>query len=184
MHWIDPQSLPETKHRVRQFLVNPEGYVEGFISVEGQQVLVPPHLGRALTRAVTAGDLVYARGIKPRNADVIAAVLIESAHGLRIEDHGTPDRPRAEKRSRTAKREMEGEVERVLYGPRGERRGLLFQNGVTVHFAPELAEDLEEFLTPGIRMFVSGNLRTTKWGTVLDADYFWHPSDEDISKAK
>jgi hypothetical protein len=178
MHWIDPQFLPESRHRVRQFLVNQHGDVEGFISTDGQQVHVPPHLGRALTKSINVGDLVYAHGVRPRGADLIAALLIESANGSRIEDHGPPDPPRMEKSRRASKREMRGSAERVLYAPRGERVGLLFNNGVVVRFDPELADDLEEFLVPGVEMVVSGDLRTTKWGTVLDADYFWHPEDD------
>jgi hypothetical protein len=186
MHWIDPESLPESRHRIRQFLVTPDGDVDGFVSMEGQQVHVPPHLGNALTKSVNAGDLVHVRGVKPRYADVIAALLIESAHGSRVEDHGPPPTPSrgTKKPRRAAKRELQGDVERVLYASRGERVGLLLSSGVIVRFDPELADELEEFLIAGTRIFASGDLHTTKWGTVLDADYLWLPVDEDATASQ
>lgn len=180
MYWIDPDSLTETKHRIRQFLVNEHGDVDGFISSEGHQVHVPPHMGRALTKSIHVGELVYVRGVKPRHADLLVALSIESAHGERLEDHGLPSKSRTKiPKLSSRKREMEGVAERVLYAPKGERVGLLFTNGVNVRFDPDVANDLEEFLVSERHVPVSGNLRTTKWGTVLDADYFWHPDQEE-----
>jgi hypothetical protein len=179
MYWIDPDSLTEPKHRIRQFLVNEHGDVDGFISTDGHQVHVPPHMGRALTTSINVGDMVYVRGVKPRRADLLVALSIESVHGDRLEDHGPPSKARSKKRKASArKREMEGITERVLYAPKGERVGLLFKNGVNVRFDPDVADDLEEFLASERHVAVSGNLRTTKWGTVLDADYFWHPEQK------
>lgn len=175
MHWIDPESLNESRHRIRQFLVNAQGEVDGFVSTEGTQVHIPPHLGEALTASVTAGDLVHVRGVRPRGAEVLAAVSIEPAQGERIEDHGPPPKRRARKVFPAEKREMEGVAERVLFAPRGERVGVLFTNGVVVRFDPEAADELEEFLQPASLIAVSGKLRTTPWGSVLEADYFWHP---------
>lgn len=177
MHWIDPASLSESKHRVRLFVLNQHGEVEGFISMEGVQVHVPPHLGEALTAAVTAGDMVYVRGLKTRGADLLVAVSLESANAERIEDTGPPKKHRPRYRHPSQEREMEGVCERVLFAPRGERVGVLFTNGVVARFDPEAADDLDEFLQPGTVVMVSGYLRTTPWGSVLDADYFWLPDN-------
>jgi hypothetical protein len=183
MHWIDPESLSESKHRIRQFLVNQDGDVDGFVSTDGAQVHVPPHLGEVLTAAVTAGDMVYVRGVRPRGADVLVAVSIESAHGHRIEDNEVPAKRPRKKRPPFQSREMEGICERVLYAPRGERVGVLFTNGVTVRFDPEVADELDEFLQPGVLTVVSGNLCTTPWGSVLDAEYFWHPEASEVPQS-
>jgi hypothetical protein len=177
MHWIDPESLAESTHRVRQFLMNEHGEVEGFVSTHGVQVHVPPHLGEALTSSVSPGELAYVRGVKPRGADVLAAVAIDSIRRERIEDTGPPPK-RANGKGFGAgfpsrKHEMEGICERVLFAPRGEPAGVLFTNGMIARFDPEVADDLEEFLKPGTAMNVSGNLRVTPYGSVLDADYFW-----------
>lgn len=174
MHRIDPASLNESKHRVRQFVLNQHGEVEGFVSADGEQVHIPPHLGEALTATVKGGDMVYVRGMKPREADVLVAVSIEFANGERIEDTGPPEKHRPRDRHPSMEREMEGICERVLYAPRGERVGVLFTNGVIARFDPEVADNLEEFFQPGTLVMVSGKLRTTPWGSVLDAEYFWH----------
>ena len=78
MHWIDPESLPEVRGTVRNFLLNPEGDVDGFV-LGGRtlrQVHVPPHLSRHLARHVAPGDKVRIRGVKPRGADMIAAISL------------------------------------------------------------------------------------------------------------
>jgi hypothetical protein len=173
MHWIDPESLNESTHRVRQFLLNERGEVEGFVSTHGVQIHLPPHLGDALTASVATGELTYVRGIKPRGADVLAALAIDTMRGERIEDTGPPSKRPHGKGAPAQKHAMEGICERVLFGPRGEPNGVLFTSGIIARFDPEVAEDLAEFLQPGTAMMVSGQMRTTAWGSVLDADYFW-----------
>jgi hypothetical protein len=177
MHWIDPESLNESTHRVRQFLLNERGDVNGFVSTHGVQVHLPPHLGEALTASVSAGDLTYVRGVRPRGADVLAALAIDTMRGDRIEDTGPPSKRPYGKGLPSHKHEMEGICERVLFGPHGEPNGVLFANGFIARFDPEVAQDLDEFLKPGAAVMVSGNLRTTRWGSVLDAEYFWQAEE-------
>lgn len=175
MHWLDPGYLPESRHRIRQFLANGHGDVDGFISASGEQIHVPPHMGRSLVKVASAGDLIYVRGVKPRNADVLAAVSIETSDGKRFEDKGPPAKPPMEKGRTLEKHEVQGVCERVLFAPHGERVGVLLTDGTVARFDPEQADELEEFLKPGTTIAMSGGLRKTKWCTVLDADFFWRP---------
>ncbi|MFP3514564.1 hypothetical protein SB775_34275, partial [Peribacillus sp. SIMBA_075] len=47
-----------------------------------------PHLSRQITRHVRIGDQVRVRGVKPRGADVIAAVSFVTKSGRIILDNG------------------------------------------------------------------------------------------------
>ena len=99
MHWIDPACLPETRGRVTQFLLNPRGDIDGLILNGDLQVHVPPHLGRELVRRVAVGDRIRVRGVKPRRAEMIAAVQLTGRDGVDIVDDGLRMRRRRSRRT-------------------------------------------------------------------------------------
>jgi hypothetical protein len=89
MHWINPDHLPVTTGTVDQFLVNTRGEADGFVLTDGNEVHVPPHLSPRLLREVRPGSEVKVRGVRPRRANMVVAVAIDTAKG-RILDEG-PD---------------------------------------------------------------------------------------------
>jgi len=110
MHWIDPDCLPEVKGTVERFLLNPHGEIDGFVMNSETQASIlvhtpPPHMETGLTRHVKAGDVVSVRGVRPRKADLIAAVAVTTTNGASIMDQG-PDHdrehPKLEKREMSA----------------------------------------------------------------------------------
>ena len=109
MHWIDPDCLPEVKGTVERFLLNPHGAIDGFVMNSETQASVlvhtPPHMETELTRHVKAGDVVSVRGVRPRKAELIAAVALTTTSGATVVDQG-PDHdrehPRLEKRKMSA----------------------------------------------------------------------------------
>jgi hypothetical protein len=92
MHWVDPDFLPDTKGRVERFIVNPHGEIDGLIlTYDDKKVVlvhVPPHLDREIETSVRPGDEIRVRGIRPRNADMIAAIALTTADGRTIVDDG------------------------------------------------------------------------------------------------
>ena len=90
MHWIDPESLPETRGTVTRFLLNPHGEIDGIVlgARQALQVHFPPHLSPQIARQVAVGDEVRVRGVKPRGADMIAAVSLATKNGKVILDEG------------------------------------------------------------------------------------------------
>lgn len=168
MHWIDPACLPETRGRVTLFLLNPHGEIDGLILDGHRQVQVPPHLGRKLARHVAPGQPLRVRGVKPRGADVIAAVLLTTEDGREILDQG-PGRAAAPPAARKGMpMETGGEVVLPLYGPRGELRGALLDNGASLRVPPHAAEALADYLRPGVHVQAWGHGVKTRHGTTLD----------------
>lgn len=172
MHWIDPDCLPEVKGTVERFLLNPHGEVDGFVMNGAMQapVLVhtPPHMEAELTRHVKAGDAVSVRGVRPRKADLIAAVAVTAANGAHIIDRG-PDHDREHPKLEKKKMSAEGTVRLSLCGPKGELRGALLADGTAIRLGPKEAEEVAKLLAPNAKIAATGDGIETKHGRVVHA---------------
>jgi len=172
MHWIDPNSLPEVAGTLERFVLNPHGEVDGFV-MNGQMqtpilVHTPPHLEGELTGNVKAGDKIRVRGVRPRGADVLAAVAVTGESGRQIVDKG-PDHDRKHPKIEHQKMQLEGTVRLSLFGPKGELRGALLADGTIIRIAPKEAEHLTKLLIPGAKIAVSGDGIETQHGRVVQA---------------
>src|SRR6476646_10864015 len=135
MHWIDPDCLPELTGKVERFILNAHGEVDGVLLSDGKSasllIHTPPHMEADIASTIQIGDTIGVRGVRPRGADMIAAVALIANGGLAIVDRG-PDDGHKHKRERMPsdsglKRrvEAEGRVRLSLFGPKGELRGAL-----------------------------------------------------------
>jgi hypothetical protein len=178
MHWLDPDYLPATAGTVDRFLLNPHGDGDGMLLADGTEIHFPPHLWSAVRQAIRPGDAVTVRGARPRGADLVAAVAIDTAAGERIDDHGPPAGHKHHEHGPKAKHaikphrtpvEAEGVVRRALHGPKGEVRGVLFEDGSIVRFPPHEAAELVDMLVPGAGLVVEGEGIDTEFGRVIHA---------------
>jgi hypothetical protein len=179
MHWIDPNSVAEVSGRFERFLLNPHGDADGLLLSEGVEIHFPPHLGREVRKAIDKDreGLLRIRGVRPREGDVFAALSIETSEGVRILDNGPPETrkkdPRAHERpDKATKRDpmtVEGVVRRPLHGPKGERRGVLLEDGRMVRFPPHEAPHLENLLARGAAIMACGEGLVTPLGTIIEA---------------
>jgi hypothetical protein len=169
MHWIDPDSLPEVTGTIERFVLNPHGEVDGFVMTsEGATVLVhtPPHMEADLTRHARIGDKVGVRGVKPRGADLFAAVAVTARNGRRIVDDG-PDHDREHPKREHRCGDAAGTVQLSLFGPKGELRGALLTDGTVVRIGPKEAEGIADLLAPGASLAVRGDAVETPHGRVV-----------------
>ncbi|HZZ03341.1 hypothetical protein [Paraburkholderia sp.] len=175
MHWLDPDHLPETSGHLDRFLLNPHGDVDGMILTDGTEVHVPPHLSDAMCATVHPGDAIRVRGVRPRAADMIAAVAIETADGTRIVDNGPPvhhkkKKPIPEHIANAGRHPMQadGIVQRVLHGPKGEVRRALLEDGRIVRWPPHETDAIAGLLVPGSTLAIRGEGLVTGFGTVIE----------------
>lgn len=170
MHWIDPSCLPEKKGVVKQFLINPHGHLDGMIIGRNQVVHFPPHLAAEVARNIRVGESVKVRGVKPRNADLIAAVSLTAANGKTILDNGPEHGKHGAKPERPASRpgSVSGTVVALLHGPKGELRGALLDDGTSLRMAPHAAEELADYLAPGMHLQAWGDMVKNKFGKTVD----------------
>jgi hypothetical protein len=180
MHWIDPDCLPEISGEVERFIVNVHGEVDGMLisNAKCSSLLIhtPPHMEADIESAIQIGDTIGVRGVRLRGADMIAAVALIANGGLAIVDRG-PDDGHENKRKRKAsdcelKRdrvEAEGRVRLSLFGPKGELRGALLDNGAIIRVGPKEAVHLAELLRPDSKVAVRGDGFRNKHGHVVAA---------------
>lgn len=79
--------------------------------------------------------------MRPRGADLVAAVAITSSGGRQIIDEG-PEPDRKHPKLKHQPMAAEGNVRMSLFGPRGELRGALLSDGVVLRIGPKEAESV------------------------------------------
>lgn len=175
MHWIDPACLPETRGKVSQFLLNPHGELDGFILEHSdrtqQQVHFPPHLSKRVAKHVAIGDTVKVRGVKPRAAELIAAVSLTINDVVEIVDEGPHSHHDAHAHAtslETKPMEVQGEVVLPLFGPKGELRGALLDDGTALRMPPHAAAELVSYLTPGVHVQAWGDGFESRFGRTIN----------------
>jgi hypothetical protein len=172
MHWMDPDFLPEKKGKVTQFLVNPRGELEGLVLGRSTLVHFPSHLSRQIARHISVGSTICVRGVKPRNADVLAAVSLTSQDGVVITDYGPDSASQGLQPIECARKQGEaiGRVTLSLFGPKGDLRGALLESGTSLRMTPHAANELVDYLTPGVLVHAWGAVVKIRHGTTLDVE--------------
>jgi len=174
MSLVNEELLPHVTSSVERFLVNPDGYADGMILLNGVEVYFAPYLSDEVLMAVHVGDRITVYGELPMAEPLIVAAVIEAANGFRIEDSGAPllsvERTRGRKEHARSRLEVEALVRRTLHGPTGELRGVLLDDGTTVALPVHGGADLGELLSPASWLTVRGAGMVTDLGTAIAAD--------------
>jgi hypothetical protein len=131
--------------------------------------------------------------VKPRGVDMVAAVSLTTTDGHTIDDLGpdgkdgskgkagksAKDKAGKDKSGKDKKAdgkpafgETEGNVVMSLYGPKGELRGALLDNGVSLRVPPHAAQELAAYLTPGANVHAWGDGVKSRFGRTLDVSDF------------
>ncbi|WP_295970937.1 hypothetical protein [uncultured Xanthomonas sp.] len=176
MHWVDPDSLPETRGTLARFLLNPKADVDGLLFDDGTEVHTPPHLSAQLLKALRPGAGLGVRGLKPRGADVLVALAVDPDGSARIVDGGPhagphtpkPKPPAKHKPAQDAVRHA-GTIARLLHGPHGQVHGALLEDGLIVRFPPHAVPESARWLAAGKPLVAQGELLESALGQVLHA---------------
>jgi len=159
--------------RIAQWLVNPNGEVDGLLLEDGTQVNFPPHLSAGLLGAVKARDSVEITGHRSDNARVVRASMIKSTSSGRSVAEQPPEagaappapRPTAALTAMNAS----GRVATLLYTGRGDLKGALLQDGSAVRFPPHVGAGLADTLKPGATLYARGYGTQSPLGKTLEA---------------
>ncbi|KQP35541.1 hypothetical protein [Pseudorhodoferax sp. Leaf274] len=154
-------AMPTVTGRLQQWLVNPNGEVDGFLLADGTQVAFAPHLSAELLQTASLGDTVQVGGWRTPGLPVLRANSVTAtASGRSVVD--TPPVPGARgPRDPGALTAMSasGRVTRVLYTDRGDANGVLLDGGSIVRFPPHLGT----MLLPGLQ--VGATVHARGWGS-------------------
>jgi hypothetical protein len=177
MHWIDPQSLPPFTGSVAQFVMNRDGELDGLVLTgeagTPQLVHFPPHMTGEVEAAIKVGDQVVVHGGWPRGASVVAAVSLITSDGRQIVDKG-PDAPHVKREPSpddavVHDKQISGTVRLSLFGPKGEPRGAILEDGAVIRIGKKEAEAFADLLKPGAAVAARGTAIICPLGTMLDA---------------
>ncbi|MEF0943532.1 hypothetical protein [Rhizobium sp. BR 362] len=176
MHWIDPNHLLPIRGKVDCLLANLAGERDGFVLIydDGREILVqvPPHLSMELSNAIQVGDIVTVRGLKPRHADVIAAVSIEGRDGGIVLDQDPPKhKPQPEGGKMTTHTvAIYGDVRLTLFSPKGKPRGALLTDGTVLRLDVKDASRWRDVLRLGAGLRARGRAIATDEGLIVAVD--------------
>ncbi len=166
-------AAPVVTGRIQQWLVNPNGEVDGLLLADGTQVAFPPHLSAAVLQALKPGDNVQVSGWRAPNVPVVrAATLTSTANNRSVTDQppalgSKPPAPR-DPRALTAMN-ASGRVARLLYTDRGDVNGVVLDSGTLVRFPPHVGAQLAPTLQPGSTLHAKGWGSRGDQGSALEA---------------
>lgn len=166
-----PPAQAVAQGQVQRLLINPYGEVDGLRLADGTLVNFPPHMADALTAAVQPGDAVRVIGRVQAQGMVQADAIVNTASGQTVYDQPAPPGeapplPPHERAQRLQPQQVEGRVDAVLTGPRGEANGVILADGSIVRFPPQ---SLRLPVQPGAAFAAAGLGTRNAMGTSLEA---------------
>ncbi len=167
----DPVASPVAQGPIKRMLINPFGEIDGMRLADGTIVRFPAHLADDLVRIVKPGDTVRIIG-RPEAAGIIKAdAVINVASSQMI-----IDQPPAPGSARTLlphlraqglqEQRVEGYVDTVLMGRRGETNGVILTDGSIARFPPD---SLPAPIRQGEPFAAAGLGTRNTYGTSLEA---------------
>ena len=168
----DAAAAQTASGRLQQWLVNPNGVVDGLLLAVGTQVALAPHWSARAVALFKAGDTVRATGWRAAGAPVLRATSLSNAVGHRLDapTQGA-EGPRPPPRDPAALTAMSasGKVARVLYTGRGDVNGVLLEGGSVVRFPPHVGASMAARLQPGSMVHARGWGSRGPQGSALEA---------------
>lgn len=162
---------PVVQGKVKRMLINPYGEVDGLRLTDGTIVKFPPHRADALMNVARAGDMIRVFGRPEGRSTIKADTIVNAATLQAVSDQppgigsGTPLPPHLRAESLQPQK-VEGRIDAVLTGPRGEANGVILADGSIVRFPPE---SLRFSVTQGAPFAASGMGTRNVYGTSLEA---------------
>lgn len=157
--------------QVQRMLINPYGEVDGLRLSDGTIAKFPPHMADALTAAIKVGDAVRIIGRAEARGTVRADAIVHTSSGRTVYDQPPPvgegrALPPHLRAQRLQPQQVEGRVETVLTGRRGEANGVILSDGSIVRFP---SESLRLSVQAGAPFAASGLGTRNAFGTSLEA---------------
>jgi hypothetical protein len=157
---------------VSQYLVNPDGYVDGLLLSNNTIIRFPPHLGQVLTQTVSLQDVVRVEGFFESPGILHASSIIDLQSQRSVVDTPPsaqyPRPPRPGSVARQALR-VSGTIRMLTHGKRGEVNGVVLSDGTVIHFPPPVGTRFAALLREGNTLAATGNGTSDQYGRSLEA---------------
>ncbi|MBW4594459.1 MAG: hypothetical protein KME46_16505 [Brasilonema angustatum HA4187-MV1] len=161
--------------KIQQYLLNPEGRVDGLLLNNKVQVKIPPHLNRNLVAQISLGTDISVTGktgvSTPFGQEIKANEITNRQTQQTIANKPTPDAPPPPPPTPNdySNLSAEGTAQQWLVGQRGEINGVILSSGVQVKFPPHAGNQLVNTAQVGDKVQVQGFGTRNKYGEVIKA---------------
>lgn len=157
---------------VAQYLMNPDGIVEGLLLANNTIVRLPPHLGQVLIQTVSPQDIVRVEGFFESPGTLHALSIINLQSQRSIVDNppplGRPSPPRPGSLPRQPL-SATGTIRVLTHGKQSEINGLVLSDGTFVHFSPPAGVQFADLLSEGKPFAATGYGISNRYGRSLEA---------------
>jgi hypothetical protein len=157
---------------VAQYLMNPDGFVDGLLLSNNTIIRFPPHLGQVLTQTVSPQDVVRVEGFFESSRTFHASSIIDLQSQRSVADYppppGNPPPPRPgslPRRPLSAK----GTIRVLTQGKRSEINGVVLADGTVIHFAPIVGTQFSALLREGNQFAATGYGTSNEYGRSFEA---------------
>jgi hypothetical protein len=157
---------------VAQYLMNPDGFVDGLLLSNNTIIRFPPHLGQVLTQTVSPQDIVRVEGFFESSGTFHASSIIDLQSQRTVADyppppgHPPPPRPGSLPRRPLS---ANGTIRVLTQGKRSEINGVVLADGTVVHFAPTVGMQFAALLREGNQFAATGYGTSNEYGGSFEA---------------
>jgi hypothetical protein len=169
-----PESAAERtsiRGSISQYLMNPDGLVDGVLLSDNTIVRFPPQLGQQLIQTVKPQDLVQIDGFLEVQGSIHAATITNANTQQTVIDvppspQNPPPGPISNSRQSMS---VSGVIKVLMHSPRGEINGAVLDSGAIVHVAPLVGTEQAHLFQVGAPLTASGYGTINSYGRSLEA---------------
>jgi hypothetical protein len=168
----DPASqTTSVRGTVSQYLLNPDGLVDGFLLSDNTIVRFAPHMSQQLVQAVKPQDSVSVDGFIEYQGTIHATTITNPASQQTVVDtpplpQNPPPGPGQEVRQPIS---ANGSIKVLTHAARGEIDGAILDNRTIVHFPPPVGTQYANLFQVGAPLAVVGYGTSNTYGRSLEA---------------
>jgi hypothetical protein len=157
---------------VAQYLMNPDGFVDGLLLSDNTIIRFPPHLGQVLTQTVSPQEVVRVEGFFESLGILHASSIIDLQSQRSVvntppsAEHPRPPRPGSVSRQQLS---ASGTIRVLTHGKRGEVNGVVLSDGTVIHFPPTVGVQFAALLREGNALAATGYGTSNEYGRSLEA---------------
>jgi hypothetical protein len=178
-HAQEPESPPPASFQttvvqgvVAQYLMNPDGLVDGLLLSNNTIIRFPPHLGQVLTQTINPQDIIRVEGFFESSGTFHASSIVDLQNQRAVADHppppGHPPPPPPGSLPRRAL-SANGTIRVLTQGKRSEINGVVLADGTVVHFAPTVGKQFATLLRAGNQFAATGYGTSNDYGRSFEA---------------
>jgi hypothetical protein len=156
---------------VSQYMMNPDGLVDGVLLSDDTIVRFPPHMSQQLVQSVKPRDLVSVDGFIEYQGTIHATTITNPASQQSVVDippspQNPPPGPGQEVRQPM---NATGTIKVLTHAARGEIDGAVLDNGTIVHFPPPVGTRYANLFQVGAPLAAVGYGTINTYGRSLEA---------------